>query len=157
PLRAAVAKIQLRAPVRPFVSTVTGRLITAAETTDPAYWANHARSTVEFSKAIQCLKDQGYDLFLECGSRSTLCSLTRQQFTPDHPCTAMPTFSDTHENNTEWATLLFALGSLWQNGVTIDWDAFYANEGRRHIPLPTYPFERQRFWVDPAATTSAVS
>jgi len=155
PLRAAVAKIQLRAPVRPFVSTVTGRLITAAETTDPAYWANHARSTVEFSKAIQCLKDQGYDLFLECGPRSTLCSLARQQFTPDHPCTAIPTFADTPENNTEWATVLFALGSLWQNGVSIDWDAFYANEDRRRIPLPTYPFERQRFWVDPAPVATA--
>ncbi len=155
PLREAVAKVQLRPPVRPFVSTVTGRLITAAETTDPAYWANHSRATVEFSKAIQCLKDQGYDLFLECGPRSTLCSLARQQFTPDHPCTAIPTFADTPENNAEWATLLFALGSLWQNGVSIDWDAFYAHEERRRIPLPTYPFERQRFWVDPAPVAPA--
>src|ERR1019366_6112002 len=114
-----------------------------------------ARATVEFSKAIQHLKNQGYDLFLECGPRSTLCSLARQQFTPDHPCTAIPTFADAHENNTEWATLLFALGSLWQNGVSIDWDAFYANEDRRRIPLPTYPFERQRFWVDPAPVAPA--
>jgi len=149
PLRKAVAKIQLRPPARPFVSTVTGRPITAAETTDPAYWARHSRATVEFSKAIQHLKDEGYDLFLECGPRSTLCSLARQQFTP-HPCTAIPTFADTDADNTEWATLLFALGSLWQNGVSIDWEAFYANEDRRRIPLPTYPFERQRFWVDPA-------
>jgi len=155
PLRAAVAKIQLRPPVRPFVSTVTGRPITATEATDPAYWAHHARATVEFSKAIQHLKNQGYDLFLECGPRSTLCSLARQQFTPDHPCTAIPTLPDAHENNTEWATLLFALGSLWQNGVSIDWDAFYANEDRRRIPLPTYPFERQRFWVDPAPVAPA--
>src|ERR1039458_4880531 len=43
------------------------------------------------------------------------------------------------------------MGSLWQNGVSLDWDAFYANEDRRRIPMPTYPFERQRFWVDPAA------
>jgi malonyl CoA-acyl carrier protein transacylase/thioesterase domain-containing protein/acyl carrier protein len=155
PLREAVAKIQLRAPVRPFVSTVTGRPITAAEATDPAYWANHARATVEFSKAIQSLNAQGHDLFLECGPRSTLCSLARQHFTPDHPCTAIPTFADTHENNTEWATLLFALGSLWQNGVSIDWDAFYAHEDRRRLPLPTYPFERQHFWVDPATAASA--
>ena len=150
PLRDAVAKIQLRAPARPFVSTVTGRPITAAEATDPAYWANHARATVEFSKAIEYLKDQGHDFFLECGPRSTLCSLTRQQFTPDHPCIAVPTFADTAGNNAEWATLLFALGCLWQNGVSIDWDAFYTHEERRRIPLPTYPFERQRFWVDPA-------
>ena len=155
PLRQAVAQIHLRPPARSFVSTVTGRPITAAETTDPAYWANHARATVEFSSAIQYLKDQGHDLFLECGPRSTLCSLARQQFTPGHPCAAIPTFADTHENNTEWASLLFALGSLWQNGVSIDWDAFYAHENRRRIPLPTYPFERQRFWVDPAAIVAA--
>ena len=154
PLREAVAKIQLRAPVRPFVSTVTGRPITAAETTNPDYWARHSRATVEFSRAIQYLKGQGHDLFLECGPRSTLCSLTRQQFTPEHPCVAIPTLSDTNEDNTEWATLLFALGSIWQSGVSIDWDAFYANEYRHRIPLPTYPFQRQRFWVDPATEAS---
>ena len=151
PLREAVAQIQLRPPTKPFISTVTGQPITAAETTDPGYWARHARATVEFSKTIRYLKEQGHDLFLECGPRSTLCSLARQQFTPSHPCTAIPTFADTHENNAEWATVLFALGSLWQNGLSIDWEAFYSNEDRRRIPLPTYPFARQRFWVDPVA------
>ncbi len=152
PLREAVAKIHLRAPTRPFVSTVTGRLATAVETTDPSYWARHSRATVELSKAILYLKEQGHDLFLECGPRSTLSSLTRQHFAPEQPCTAIPTLPDTHEKNAEWETVLFALGSLWQNGLAIDWDAFYANEERRHIPLPTYPFERQRYWVDPAVT-----
>lgn len=156
PLREAIAKIKLHAPGKPFVSTVTGRPVTAAETTDPSYWAKHARATVEFAKAIHYLKEQGYDLFLECGPRSTMCSLARHQFTPDHPCTAIPTFADTAENNTEWETLLFALGSLWQNGVSISWDAFYAHEDRRHIPLPTYPFERQRYWVDPAPVASSM-
>ena len=150
PLRDAIAKVQLHPPVRPFVSSVTGMPITDREATDPGYWAKHARATVEFSKAIHYLKKDGYDLFLECGPRSTLCSLARHQFTADHPCTAVPTFSDTSADNTEWATLLFALGTLWQSGVSIDWDAFYTNENRRRIPLPTYPFERQRFWVDPA-------
>jgi amino acid adenylation domain-containing protein len=150
PLREAIAKIQLHAPEKPFISTVTGRQITAVETTDPAYWARHARSTVEFGLAIQHLKEQGYDLFLECGPRSTMCSLARKQFTPDHPCIAIPTLGDTSENNAEWETLLFALGSLWQNGVPISWDGFYTHEERQHVPLPTYPFERQRYWVDPA-------
>jgi len=152
PLREAIAKIELRAPLKPFVSTVSGRPIGTAETTDPSYWAHHARATVQFAKAISYLQEQGHDLFLECGPGSTLCSLTRKQFTPGHPCAAIPSLADTAENNAEWGTLLFALGSLWQNGVSIDWDAFYANEFRRHIALPTYPFERQRFWVDPAST-----
>ena len=60
------------------------------------------------------------------------------------------------ENNAEWDTLLFALGSLWQNGVSISWDSFYTHEDRQRIPLPLYPFERQRFWVDPAAVTTKV-
>jgi len=156
PLREAISKIKLHAPERQFVSTVTGRPITDAEATDPAYWASHARKTVEFGKAIQYVEDQGYDLFLECGPRSTMCSLVRQQFTSGHSCTAIPTFSDTAENDTEWEAVLFALGSLWENGVSIDWDAFYAYEDRRRIPLPTYPFERQRFWVDPAPKATIV-
>jgi amino acid adenylation domain-containing protein len=150
PLRDAVAKINLRAPAKTIVSTVTGRAMTDIEATDPAYWARHARATVEFGKAIRFAKDQGHDLFLECGPRSTMCSLARKQFTSDRPCTAIPTFSDTSENNTEWGTLLFAVGSLWLNGVQIDWEGLYAHEDRRRIPLPVYPFERQRFWVDPA-------
>src|SRR4029077_11292898 len=150
PLRAEVAKIRLRPPARPFVSTVTGQPITDVQTTDPAYWARHSRATVHFSKAVQWLVETQFDFFLECGPRSTLSSLVRQHFTPGFSGTAIPTLADTHENNAEWAAMLFALGSLWQNGVFIDWDAFYAHEDRRRIPLPTYPFERQRYWVDPA-------
>jgi len=150
PLRAEVAKVRLRAPTQPFVSTVTGQPITEVQTTDPGYWARHSRATVQFSKAVQWLVERQYDLFLECGPRSTLSSLVRQHFTPDRSGTAIPTFADTHENNAEWAAMLYALGSLWQNGVSIDWGAFYAHEDRRRIPLPTYPFERQRYWVDPA-------
>jgi len=160
PLQTEIAKVKLRGPSRPFVSTVTGRLVTEEETTNSAYWAHHARATVEFSEAVLTLKEMGYDLFLECGPRSTLCTLTRQHFGADRSCVAIPTLADTHESDREWSSLLFAMGSLWLNGVSIDWEAFYTNEYRRRIPLPTYPFERQRYWVDPAPaavqTTEAV-
>ncbi len=157
PLRVEVAKARLREPSLPFVSTVTGRLATEKEATDPAYWAKQARATVEFSKATLAIKEMGYDLFLECGPRSTLCSLTRQHFGADRPCVAIPTLPDTPENNAEWASVLFAMGSLWLNGVSIDWDGFYVHEDRRHLPLPNYPFERQRYWVDPAPVTAATT
>jgi len=150
PLCAEVAKVHLRPPTHPFVSTMTGQPITPAEATDPGYWARHARATVQFSKAVRWLVERDYDLFLECGPRSTSCTLARQHFAPDRSCTAIPSFTDTHENNAEWAALLIGLGSLWQSGVSIDWDAFYAHEERRRISLPTYPFEHQRYWVDPA-------
>ena len=149
PLRAEVEKIRLRAPALPFVSTVTGKPITAEEAIDPGYWSRHARATVEFSQAVRWLIEQKYDLFLECGPRATLCSLVRKQFAAERPCTAVPSLAETHLDNAEWITMLFALGTLWQNGVSVDWDAFYAHEDRRRIPLPTYAFERQRYWVEP--------
>lgn len=155
PLRQAIAALPLHAPQIPIVSTVTGLPLTAEQATDPAYWAGHARATVQFAKAIAHLRVQGHNLFLECGPRSTMCSLARQQFTPQQPCIAVPSLSDTADNEAEWNTLLFALGSLWLNGVSIAWDAFYAHEERHHIPLPTYPFERQRFWVDPAISVAS--
>lgn len=155
PLRNEIAKVRLRVPVRPFISTVTGQLITDAEATSPEYWASQARATVEFSKAALTLKELGYDLFLECGPRSTLCALARQHYAPTEACIAIPTLSDTHEDNQEWASVLIAIGSLWGNGVTVDWDAFYANEDRRRIPLPVYPFDRQRYWIDPVEASPA--
>ncbi len=156
PLRTEIAKVNLRPPTAPFVSTVTGRLITEKEATDPGYWARQARATVQFSSAISTLKEMGHDLFLECGPRSTLCQLTRQTFGSDHPCAAIPSLTDMHQDNAEWASMLFALGSLWMHGVSIDWDAFYVHEERRRIPLPGYPFERQRYWIDPAPRASVI-
>ena len=127
PLREAVAKIQLRPPTKPFVSTVTGQPITAAETTDPGYWARHARATVEFSKAIRYLKDQGHDLFLECGPRSTLCSLVRQQFTPIIPAPPFPP-SRTRTRTTPSGPPCYLLSGL--SGRTVS-----PSIGRPFIPM----------------------
>ncbi|HWT65805.1 MAG TPA: beta-ketoacyl synthase N-terminal-like domain-containing protein, partial [Terracidiphilus sp.] len=74
PLRAEIAKVQLRPPSRPVVSTVTGKMMTEAEATGADYWAHQARATVAFSDATLTLKEQGHRLFLECGPRSTLCA-----------------------------------------------------------------------------------
>ncbi len=160
PLRAEIAKVRLRAPALPFVSTVTGKPITEREATDPGYWSRHARATVQFSQAVRWLIENQYDVFLECGPRATLCSLARKQFTAEPASVAVPSLADSHAENAEWATMLFALGALWQNGVSVDWDAFYAHEARRRVPLPGYPFERQRYWVEPvtqAAGKAAVA
>ncbi len=155
PLREAVSRLRLRAPSIPIVSTVRGAPITEADATDPAYWAHHARATVQFSNAVQRLLDDGHELFLECGPRATLSSLVRQHVPPGRSVSAIPSLSDTHENDAEWAAALVALGSLWQNGVSIDWDAFYAHEDRRKVTLPLYVFDRQRYWVDPAPVAQA--
>ncbi|HEX5959929.1 MAG TPA: amino acid adenylation domain-containing protein [Rhodanobacteraceae bacterium] len=156
-LRAAVAEVKLRPPSRPMMSTVTGRPMTDADATDPGYWSRHARSTVQFSKAARYLLDNHYDLFLECGPRATLSSLTRQHFSTQQPGVAIPTLGDTPNDHAEWKALLFAVGSLWLNGIDLDWEAFYAHEDRRHVPLPTYAFERKRYWVDPVPTNATAA
>jgi amino acid adenylation domain-containing protein len=149
PLRQKVEDINLNAPAKPFISTVTGLPITESQACDPEYWVMHARKTVRFSSAINWLVENGYDLYLECGPRATMCTLARQHMTPNRPISAIPSMGDSHEDNSEWEALLMAVGSLWLQGVEIDWDAFYTHEQRRRVPLPTYPFERRRHWVEP--------
>jgi amino acid adenylation domain-containing protein len=153
PLRRELAGTPLQAPVRPLMSTVTGEPMTPEQACDPDYWARQARMTVRFSATATWLLDHGYDLFLECGPRATMSTLTRQHAL-GRPVTTIASMGDSNAANAESAALLFALGSLWLQGTTIDWEAFYAHEERRRIPLPTYPFERQRHWVEPIAAAA---
>lgn len=159
PLREEFRTVTLRAPARPFVSTVTGEPITPEQACDPEYWVRHARQTVRFSNAARWLIDHGHDLFLECGPRSTMATLTRQHTAPNHSIVAIPSLGDSTEESKELSALLAAAGNLWLNGVTIDWEAFFAHEERQRVPLPTYPFERQRHWVEaiPLATTNQLT
>jgi acyl transferase domain-containing protein len=62
---------------------------------------------------------------------------------------AVPSLGDSPEEKGEWTSMLYAVGQVWLNGISLDWDAFFAQEDRQRVPLPTYPFERQRHWVDP--------
>lgn len=153
PLLREFESIKLQAPVRPLMSTVTGEPMTPEQACDPDYWARQARMTVRFSATAIWLLDHGYDLFLECGPRTTMSTLTRQHAN-GRPVTAIASMGESNEANAESAALLFALGSVWLQGINIDWEAFYAHEVRRRIPLPTYPFERQYYWVEPIAATA---
>lgn len=148
PLKKVFESIKLNSPGMPFISTVTGRPITDSQACDVEYWVLHARKTVQFSSAIQWLVENGYQLFLECGPRATMCTLARQHMSPGNSVTAVPSMGDSNETLSEWEALLMAAGSLWLQGIIVDWSAFYASEKRRRIPLPTYPFERKRYWVD---------
>ncbi|MGD9201016.1 MAG: amino acid adenylation domain-containing protein, partial [Chitinispirillia bacterium] len=147
-----VKKAEFSKPSIPFMSTVTTQWINDDQATDPEYWGKHLRMPVLFSHGIKRLcndaKD-GYTIFLEVGPRTTLTTLTRQQLKDPKKQTAIPSLSDTPTDNSEWTALLGAIGHLWLNGKTINWDSFYRNEKRNRIPLPTYQFERKSYWVDP--------
>ena len=155
-----VSRTALKPPAIPFVSTVTAQWITNDEATSPAYWGRHLRMPVRFSNGIRLLMKDMQGIFLEVGPRATGTTLIRQHASVQNKVLAAATMAETHEENAEWIALLTAVGYLWSRGLTLDWHAFYKDEKRHRIPLPTYPFERKRYWVDyiprNASTTAGV-
>jgi acyl transferase domain-containing protein len=149
PFAELLQTIELSAPTIPFVSTVTATWITPEQATDPHYWATHLRETVRFAEGVQTLWQHPERVLLEVGPRTTTATLARQQATDLKQQVAIASLGSTTADNAEWVALLKAIGQLWLAGVTIDWQAFYATETRQRLPLPTYPFERQRYWIDP--------
>jgi amino acid adenylation domain-containing protein len=156
PFAKLVRTIPLALPQIPFVSTVTTDWITDAQATDPLYWASHLRATVRFAEGVKTLWQQPSRVLLEVGPRTTAATLARQQAKDPKQQIAVSSLGSTTADDGEWATLLQAIGQLWLVGVSLDWPTFYTNEYRHRLPLPTYPFERQRYWIDPKPATRSV-
>jgi acyl transferase domain-containing protein/thioesterase domain-containing protein/acyl carrier protein len=148
PFLAEVRKVRLHAPQITYHSSVTGAPITTAEATDPAYWARHLRATVRFSPGLVAVAE-GRTL-LEVGPGRALTALARQ-----HGLSAIPTLGGAGNRASDVETLLGALGQLWIAGARVDWSGVRAGESRRRVSLPTYPFERQRHWIELPAAVAA--
>jgi acyl transferase domain-containing protein/acyl carrier protein len=145
----AVQKIALHPPQIPFLSNVTGTWIRTEEATEPRYWATHLRQTVRLSEEIATLQQDPHLLLLEVGPGRTLSTLAQQQ--PHAHSILLSSLPHPRDPQPDTAHLLHTLGQLWLQGVPIQWDT-YAESKRQRIPLPTYPFERQKYWIDPPTT-----
>ena len=145
-----LSKMTLNPPRIPFVSNVTGQWITPAEATDPGYWARHLCRTVRFSDCVEELLSEPDRVLLEVGPGQGLTSFVRlhRKCGPDRALRVQPTVRGPFEKRADQAYLLGALGRLWLCGVSIGWQGFHGDQRRRRQPLPTYPFERQRYWLD---------
>lgn len=146
PLREAAERAGLKAPSRPFVSTVTGEWITAEQATDPDYWATQARRPVQFAKALQTAAGSG-SVLLEVGPGRSLTSLARQTLEEPAVVTSLGRPGG-GASGSDGQSLAKAMGQLWASGVVVDWAALSQGRRRRRVPLPTYPYERVRHWVD---------
>ncbi|MBE9077337.1 type I polyketide synthase [Romeria aff. gracilis LEGE 07310] len=135
------AAIALRPPKVPIVSSVTGEIVTH-EVTQPNYWRRQVRHSVNFAKAMQTLADQGYELFLEVGPHPVLLGMGRQCRTPGSG-TWLPSL---RRGQPDWTQMLTSLGMLWTQGTPIRWAAVEPTP-RSRVSLPTYPFQRSRYWV----------
>lgn len=149
PFEALLRAMTLRAPRVPFVSTATGRGITDAEATDPAYWAGHLRATVRFAEAVQTLWSAAPErVLLEVGPGTTAATLARQQAAEPARQLAVSSFGAAGRPEEDEAALLRALGQLWSADVAIDWNAYFDGVPVRRVTLPTYPFARTRHWIE---------
>jgi amino acid adenylation domain-containing protein len=156
-LAGLVRRLRPAPPRIPYISNVTGTWIRPEEVADPEYWARHLCGTVRFAEGLRALWAEPSRVLLEVGPGQGLSALALQQAgtgeAADRTVRSLPHRDERREDG---SCLLDALGQLWLAGVEIDWAAFHAGK-RRRLPLPTYPFERRRYWIEPAVGTAAVA
>ncbi len=149
PFTELVQSVALHTPQIPFLSNVTGRYITEIEAIRADYWARHLRETVRFADGVgELLRNEPGCILLEVGPSQTLAPLARQ-----HPLGGRGTviISSLQQRQDDREAILAGLGRLWLEGVPVEWTALHFDQRRRRVQLPTYPFERQSYWVEPVA------
>ncbi|MDZ8092004.1 MAG: SDR family NAD(P)-dependent oxidoreductase [Nostoc sp. DedQUE05] len=144
----SLTKVQLNPPSIRFISNQTGSWITDAQATNPNYWSQHLQKTVKFADSISQLLGQFEGVFLEVGPGQNLSTLTKQHLDINAKQYVLTSLPHVKEQQSDVSFVLQTLGQLWLFGVDIDWSEFYTEEQRHRLPLPTYPFERQRYWIE---------
>lgn len=142
----ALGGVNLTAPQRRYVSNVTGTWITDEQAMSPAYWLDHIRKPVRFADGIAVLAAEGDVVFLEAGPGRALATLAKQQVGPSGVTITSLRHADGSERDEE--TFAEATATLWRHGVAVDWPATHVGEEPHRVPLPTYPFERERHWIE---------
>jgi acyl transferase domain-containing protein/thioesterase domain-containing protein/ubiquinone/menaquinone biosynthesis C-methylase UbiE/acyl carrier protein len=147
PFLEQVQKITLKPPKIPFISNVSGSWITEVDATDPYYWIAHLRQMVRFADGLKHVLQKPESILLEIGPGHTLSTFSKRH--PEH--SGQPILSSLRhpkEKPSDSAFLLTTVGQLWTSGIKVNWAGFYAYEQRYRLPLPTYPFERQHYWIE---------
>ncbi|WP_443072950.1 type I polyketide synthase [Streptomyces sp. S465] len=142
------------APRIPIVSNLTGDVVSAEEITTPGFWVRHVREAVRFFDGVRALEAQGATTFVELGPDGVLTAMAQECVSGD----AAAFVPALRKGRTEPDSLTAALAALHTRGLALDWRSFFAGTGARGVELPTYAFQRQRFWVeDPEEVRAAVA
>lgn len=144
-----VSGVKLSAPQIPYISNLTGTWITENQAMNPEYWRNHLRHTVRFSDGVQELLKNDTRILLEVGPGNTLSTLVKHNIKKSDPLNLVTSMRHPKDKSNDEGIILNALGQIWLKGGKIDWQGFYKDEKRRRVILPTYPFERKRYWIKP--------
>lgn len=148
PFTEQVRQVHLQPPTRPYLSNVTGTWITPQDAIDAAYWAQHVRQPVRFHDGLQHLLHDSALVLLEVGPGQHLSTLAREAAAH---VTALSSLPHPRTQLSARAHLLTTLGKLWLVGAPVNWERFSAHEQRQRVSLPSYPFERQRYWLTTTA------
>ncbi|MGE3776669.1 MAG: aminotransferase class III-fold pyridoxal phosphate-dependent enzyme, partial [Pirellulaceae bacterium] len=146
----ASEKVVRRPPVVRWISTCTGREIGAGDMADAGYWSRQLRQEVRFADALDTLFQSSADwVFVEVGPGRTLSQFVRQH--PANPPAEriIASLASGDQGESDYASALGALGKAWVAGAKPAWRALHGDQRRLRVPLPTYPFERKRYWVEP--------
>ena len=143
------AEVTYSAPQIGTISNITGQLANASEIATPGYWRRHLRETVRFSDAIAALAEQDVNLCIEIGAHPKLSVMGRRC----NPVGVDAWLPSLRKGRSDWQQLLTSLGTLYTYGADIDWAGFDRDYPRYRLPLPTYPFQRQRYWIDAVPAT----
>jgi acyl transferase domain-containing protein/acyl carrier protein len=142
-----VQSLTFSPPTIPIVSNVTGKLATTDELTSPDYWVRHVRQAVRFLDGVRTLESVGVGLCLELGPHGVLSSMATACLS-DAGQEKVALLPALRRDRPESETLALALGALHCHGVPVDWNAYCKPFDPRRVDLPTYPFQRQRYWLD---------
>ncbi|MFI1039095.1 type I polyketide synthase [Streptomyces hygroscopicus] len=157
--RKVVEGLSLAPPSIALVSNVTGKSAGADEVCSPEYWVRHVREAVRFADGMRSLENAGATRFFEVGPDGVLSAMARECLTVEE--TSAPVVVPAlRKDRPEAQALTTALAELHVHGVTVDWAALFAGQDVRRVELPTYAFQRQRYWLDVPegdATADAVS
>lgn len=152
PFEQFASRITFHPPRIPLVSNLYGGVLEEGAALDAVYWRKHLREAVQFLGGIEAMSTLGYSTFLEIGPQATLSGMGARCL-PKDKASWLPSLL---KGQDDWSTMLRSVQSLYAAGASIDWKGFDAPYPRTRVPLPTYPFERQRHWLDDAALSRTV-
>lgn len=152
--RSFLAGLDLQAPQMPFVSNRSGALITAAEATDPDYWVGQLRNTVRFGDCMSTLAAPRKRVFLEVGPGRALSSLA-QMADGVAAGQVISTLRHPEHDMADDAYFIGVIGRLWACGVAADWSQIWGEARRNRVVLPTYAFQRSRYFIEPNTQNAA--
>ncbi|MFD2054795.1 amino acid adenylation domain-containing protein [Mesorhizobium calcicola] len=147
-------QVELQAPQIPFMSTVLGDWLEADVRLNGSYWVRNLRETVQFNQAFDRVVQSGHELFIEMGPGAALTTHSRRFKSKGHRRSpvAFPALPGDDHGQGDRASLLQTLGKLWTCGVRIDWSSLHDHQPLQRTPLPPYPFDRKRYWLDAVVT-----